>query len=229
MRYMGSKRRLAKYLLPIILEYREPGQYYVEPFCGGMNMMEHVDGPRIANDSNHYLMAMWRALLDGWTPPTELSKDDYYKIRKYKDFYPDHLVGFVGFGCSFGGMWFSSYAQDKRGDNYCLQSHNSVIKQVKKLVDVKLFCGNYLDLYIPENSIIYCDPPYAGTTKYKDDFDHDSFWVWCRRMSRRGYMVYVSEYNAPSDFVCVWQKQVNVPAAGMGKAPPAVEKLFTLF
>jgi len=226
---MGSKRRLAKYLLPIILEYREPGQYYVEPFCGGMNMMEHVDGPRIANDSNHYLMAMWRALLDGWMPPTSMSRDEYEMIKFNRDAYPPELVGFAGFGCAFGGTWFRGYAYDRRGVNYCLQSHNAVLKQAKKLVGVKLFCGSYVDLHIPENSVVYCDPPYAGTARYKDGLDHDSFWVWCREMSSKGHLVYVSEYSAPGDFICVWQKEIRVPVAGEGKALPAVEKLFTLF
>jgi len=35
MKYMGSKKRHAKELLPIILKDRQPGQWYVEPFVGG--------------------------------------------------------------------------------------------------------------------------------------------------------------------------------------------------
>lgn len=33
--YMGSKRRIAKYILPIMLSYRKEGQTWVEPFVGG--------------------------------------------------------------------------------------------------------------------------------------------------------------------------------------------------
>lgn len=35
MKYMGSKNRIAKEILPIILRDRKPNQWYVEPFVGG--------------------------------------------------------------------------------------------------------------------------------------------------------------------------------------------------
>ena len=68
MKYMGSKSRIAKYILPIILKDRKDDQYYVEPFCGGCNMIDKVGGNRIANDNNPYLIQMWKALIDGWQP-----------------------------------------------------------------------------------------------------------------------------------------------------------------
>lgn len=65
MKYMGSKRRIAKYILPIILKDRKPGQWYVEPFAGGMNSICEVDGNRIANDYHYYLIEMWKAIEGG--------------------------------------------------------------------------------------------------------------------------------------------------------------------
>lgn len=60
--------------------------------------------------------------------------------------------------------------------------------------------------------MVYCDPPYAGTEKYDGNtFDHASFWEWVRT---RDYPVYVSEYNAPDDFACVWEKRVPKKMAG---------------
>ena len=44
MKYMGSKNRIAKHILPIILKDRIENQYYVEPFVGGANMIDKVDG-----------------------------------------------------------------------------------------------------------------------------------------------------------------------------------------
>ena len=46
MKYMGSKARHAKELLPIILANRTEGQWYVEPFVGGANMIAKVEGLR---------------------------------------------------------------------------------------------------------------------------------------------------------------------------------------
>ena len=78
---MGSKRRIWKYIAPIILKNREEKQYYVEPFCGGCNSICQVDGLRIAADINPYLIAMWKDLLHGEKYPETISKEDYEKAK----------------------------------------------------------------------------------------------------------------------------------------------------
>ena len=61
MKYMGSKNRIAKEILPIML--KERGQRtWVEPFVGGANMIDKVSGNRIGADANKYLIAMWKGL-----------------------------------------------------------------------------------------------------------------------------------------------------------------------
>ena len=85
MKYMGSKNRFAKELLPIILKDRTKGQYYVEPFAGGMNMIDKVEGNRIANDIHTELIEMWKALVyDLWKPPLNVSKELYNKVKSEK-------------------------------------------------------------------------------------------------------------------------------------------------
>ena len=87
---------------------------------------------------------------------------------------------------------------------------------------------SFTDLDIPENSIIYCDPPYFGTEQYKNKFDHILFWDWVRTKSKQGNKVYVSEYNAPSDFVCVWEKKHKTIMANgeVTKSKDSTERLF---
>ena len=210
MKYMGSKARFAKDLLPIILKDRKPKQAYLEPFAGGMNMIDKVEGIRIANDQHQELMAMWQALIyDNWDPPQLVSEDEYKHIKYNQDQYPKYLVGYVGFN-SFGGKWFAGYRRDKEGKrDYWGEHYRNITKQVPKLEGVQLSCKSYLDLDIPKNSIIYCDPPYASTTKYRDGFDHDQFWEWCRQQSKDGHQVFISEYNAPDDFKCIWEKDAK--------------------
>ena len=58
MKYMGSKRRIAKEILPIILKDRQLNQWYVEPFVGGGNLIENVSGPCIGADNNKYIIAL---------------------------------------------------------------------------------------------------------------------------------------------------------------------------
>ncbi len=81
-----------------------------------------------------------------------------------------------------------------------------------------------------ENCLIYCDIPYFGTTSYKTEtFSHDIFWEWARKMSIKN-SVFVSEYNAPSDFECVWQGEIKTNFASQRNEAThkAVEKLFKL-
>lgn len=126
-------------------------------------------------------------------------------------------------------MWFSGYRKDKLGiRNYSDEAFRHIKKQAPKLYGVRFENKSYLDLDIPEQSIIYCDPPYNGTAKYKavDDFDNVKFWQWCRDKVEEGHQVFVSEYNAPDDFVCVWQQELKVSVARSGKQKTATEKLF---
>lgn len=34
------------------------------------------------------------------------------------------------------------------------------------------------------------------------------FWMWVRKVSRKA-KVFVSEYSAPEDFECIWEKQIT--------------------
>ena len=110
--------------------------------------------------------------------------------------------------------------------NHQTESRNGVLKQLPKIKDVDFVFASYEDLQIPPNSLIYCDPPYEGTTKYKDDFDHPKFWQWCRDMASKGHIIFVSEYNAPHDFECVWQKEIVSSLTQDTGSKKAVEKLF---
>jgi len=235
MKYMGSKNRFAKEILPIILKDREPEQYYTELFAGGMNTIDKVTGNRIANDIHTELIEMWKALVyDGWLAPTEISRETYKMIKDKKQNYEPWLVGWTGFNCSYSGKYFGGYAgrtKTKLGTirDYQLEARKNTYKQVENLKGVVFVNDEYNKVKIPENSIIYCDPPYENTTKYSNDFNHILFWDFVREKSKQGHKVYVSEYNAPKDFVCVWQKEAksSLSANGViGKSKTSVEKLF---
>ena len=240
MKYMGSKNRFAKELLPIILKDRTNGQYYVEPFAGGMNMIDKVTGNRIANDIHKELIEMWKALVyDKWEQPKRISKDVYNNARTNKTKYEPKLLGWIGFACSFSGDFFNGgcaldYPESRRRKDGTLPSYqqeaiNSTNRQRKKLEGVKFFNKNYYDLEIPENSIIYCDPPYENTTSYKDKFNHSDFWQWCREMKKQGHKVFVSEYNAPEDFKCIFELEQKTPISKTSKSKlKKIEKLFTI-
>lgn len=234
MKYMGSKNRIAKEILPIILKDRKEDQWYVEPFVGGANMIDKVTGKRLGTDINEYLIKALILIRDNpYSIPDLITEDDYQNIKSLKKV--DGLTGFVGFAMSFGGKWFGGYRRDVAGskgdiENMKTQTRRSkenAVEQSKYLQGVVFNNVSYLNLEIPPKSIIYCDPPYYGTTKYKDGFDHVVFWDWCRKKYKEGHIIYISEYNAPDDFVCVWQKEVATTISKQsGKID--TEKLFTL-
>lgn len=214
-----------------MLENRN-GRTWVEPFVGGANMIDKVDGKRIGSDVNTYLISLLKALQDGWTPPTEVSKEYFFKVKKNKDEYPNELVAYLGFQLTFGCEWWGSFRRDNTGKrSYDLEAYNNVMKQQPNLLGIDFHNCGYKDLEIPPNSLIYCDPPYEGVRKYIGfkGFDHDEFWQWCRDKTNEGHQVFVSEYNAPEDFKSIWEKEISASANNSvktGQGLKAVEKLF---
>ena len=79
MKYMGSKNRIAKHILPIMLKDRKEGQYWVEPFVGGANMIDKVEGNRIGADFNESVIKALKFIRDCSTPKSndEYNNDDY--------------------------------------------------------------------------------------------------------------------------------------------------------
>jgi DNA adenine methylase len=77
MKYMGSKGRHAREILPLILRSRMDGQPYVEPFVGGFNVIDKVEGIRFGNDNHPYLISLFKAVQNGWEPPTSVSEQEY--------------------------------------------------------------------------------------------------------------------------------------------------------
>ncbi|NOY72404.1 MAG: DNA adenine methylase [Gammaproteobacteria bacterium] len=230
MKYMGSKNRHAKELLPIILKNRRDGQCYVEPFVGGANMIDKVSGWRIGADKHEYLIALLISLSEGWEPPNDMSEKEYQDIKNNMSNYPKELVGFAGFPCSYGAKWFGGYCRGRANNgearDYIGEAWRNVVQQSIKLqgIDFRAVC--FRELILPEQSIIYCDPPYASATKYRDKFDHDDFWRWCREMVNDGHDLFASEYKAPDDFICIWEKQVNSSLTKDTGAKNNIERLF---
>ena len=81
------------------------------------------------------------------------------------------------------------------------ESLNAKIKdnseRLERLQRLQVFRGDYRDVRIEPDSLIYCDIPYKNTTKYAGGgFDHESFYDWAERQSEP---VIISEYAMPED------------------------------
>lgn len=228
MLYMGSKRRLAKHIVPIIKSLRKDGQTYVEPFVGGGNLIEKIEGNRIGSDINPDCIQALCDIRDNveQLPRTnaEFTEEDYKKLRVSHDY---RFRSYAGFAFSWGGKWLGGWARNSENRDYVAKAFHSAMKQSPLLQGVTLLCCSYDELVVPDESFIYCDPPYKGTTAYRHRFDSNKFFDWCVRMHDKGHTVLVSEYFAPDTrFSCVWEGSIVNELVKDGDKRVVRERLF---
>lgn len=228
MRYLGGKSKIAKPLTARILELTPNRKRLVEPFIGGGAMTSELAphfGEVDASDAHEDLVLMWQALLNGWEPPTSITENEY-KALKLSD--PSALRGFAGFGVSWGGKWFGGYARGD-GRNYADQSSRALVRQAAKMGNVTVSRAGFLEVNVRLNDVIYCDPPYAGTTGYEPVFNSEIFWITARSWVEKGADVFVSEYAAPEGWPEVWAKtRTRDMKSKLTNAVQVTEKLFHL-
>lgn len=227
MKYMGSKNRIAKEILPIMLKNRN-GMDWVEPFVGGGNMIDKVDGRRIGYDANKYAIQALISIRDylDYLPKNNLEFNEFdYKNLRLSDEYKHK--GYAGFAFSYGGKWMGGWSRNKtKSRDYVNESYRNAQRQSVALQGCFFVCKpyNYIDISHP--SLIYCDPPYAGTTGYKNSFNHEDFWNWCREKTSDGHLVFISEYNAPDDFISIYEKKITSSLTSDTGGKFGTEKLF---
>ena len=235
MRYQGSKTKMSKVIKSIVEKNISKNDWYVEPFVGGCNSFSSINhNKKLGCDVNKYIIALWKDIQAGtFIAPKVVIEMVYNDIKKdyleQTGIYPDSLIGYVGFACSYGSGWWNGYAHfnEKKNENHITEARNGLIKHVFDFDGLhnSIFINcSYKDLILTDSAFIYCDPPYQGTKQYESDFDNNEFWEWCREQIYAGNKVLVSEYNAPSDFVCIWSKEMQ---DGMGNSSnKKAEKLF---
>ncbi len=234
LKYLGSKARIASQILPIMLaEADKHGiETWYEPFVGGGNMIDKVPArfARIGSDVNPHTIYALRDIRDRATElPEDFTEAEYRAVQFKAE--PGPVNSLARFVASFSGKFAAGFARGDKPDgtprNYWKEARRNAIKQQPGLQGVLLAEAPYRDLSLVVGALIYCDPPYEGTTSYKTGgFDHAAFWQWCRDMAH-GNLVFVSEYSAPTDFECVWSGEVrNNVASTFTTAKFATEKLF---
>lgn len=218
--YHGGKKRIGKSLAQIIVDTSLEVenfdiQGYCEPFCGMLSVYKHVpwffedqglqDLTYLAGDTNESVVEMWSAAQKGWRPPTKAcSKKKFEDLKSSDDC--SALKGYIGHSCTFRGVFFDSYFLHP--PSRLKRNRDDVLDTAEELVDVDIFSGPYSQFSNLKGFVIYCDPPYAGTScryydgrGYKDrlSFDNSAFWKWCDKMSVDN-IVFVSEYTAPPSY-----------------------------
>lgn len=238
-KYMGSKSRVAKYIVPIIQKCIDENNIttYIEPFAGGLNVIDKIRCKhRYAYDINKYLIALWLHLQNDGKLLDNVPRELYNEVRaNYQSgCYEDWYVGNIGFLASYNGRWFDGgyaqpgYEKNKSGmryRDYYREASNNILNQLANVEDIELKTEDYRNIQ-PSGAVVYCDPPYQGVKKYANsvDFNYEEFWDIMRKWSENNY-VFVSELDAPDDFRCIWMQEVSRSIKATDKSR-AVEKLF---
>ena len=232
--YQGGKKRLGKEISSVILDiekqYTNEQLDYFEPFCGMLGVCIHIiknnpDRKIRMNDYNPDIVSLWTSVQKGWKPPTVVSKEFFLELKDSKVSSPER--GFVGFACSYNGNMFGGF----RTDHFLSNSVKSVNEYSKYIKNVEFLNKSYDD-YVPKNKLIYCDPPYINNqltyNKYFKNFDTEKFWNVMREWSKDNYVI-ISEYIAPEDFQCIWEKSTSFASGTKNvKTTKRIEKLFML-
>lgn len=242
MKYMGSKSRIAKHIVPIIQKYIDDNNItkYWEPFCGGCNVIDKIlCEQKFASDKNKYLIALLQRVQARKPLYETVSKELYDKARTAfnngdTSEFEDWEIGNIGFIASFNGRWFDGgyakpgYEKTKnrlRYRDYYKEAKNNLLNQAPSLKGIRFAHIDYTEIY-PHGMLVYCDPPYQGTKQYANAtaFDYDIFWNTMREWSKDNIVI-ISEENAPNDFECIWEQEVSRSIKATDKSK-SIEKLF---
>lgn len=95
-----------------------------------------------------------------------------------------------------------------------------------KMSKLKTTIGDYRDVEILPDSVIYADIPYKFSRGYGDDeyFDHEAFYDWCETQAA---LVLISEYWMPEDrFVCIAEFPRTSTFSATNNSKKEIEKVF---
>lgn len=229
--YVGSKSRLSKYIVPILQKYIDINNVttYIEPFVGGANIIDKINCEnRIGYDIHEGLIGIFNAVKNGFIPPSTITETEYNNAKK--GLISEPLRSYIGFQGSYATKYWGGFARGFKADGitprdiYNERTRNFK-KQIPNLLDIHFEVKNFLDINT-ENSLIYCDPPYKNTTEYSTGgFNHNLFWNWVKNLSNKNIVI-VSEFQAPTEFKSIWEKERN---CSLDKDTGAVKKIEKLF
>lgn len=229
--FQGSKTKYTKYIIPILQEYLNKGNYkgFIDAMCGGCNVIDKIDyHTKIAYDIDKCLIDLYiQAQKEDFNFPDEITREMWDSCKDEPDKNPDWLVALVAYFTSYSARGFKGgWAMNGTRDFYHERLKNFKA-QLPMLKDVKFEAKDLQDLDC-EGYLIYLDPPYKDTKPYDstDHFDTLKFWDKVRELSKKNTVI-ISEQIAPSDFESIWSISTSRNCFG-SKLTAASEHLFTL-
>lgn len=216
--YHGGKSRHSKAIYSAIMKDLNGKEIkgLVEPFCGGLNVTkEFINYKCYCFDSNEELIYMYSFIKDNGLPEMPIITKERHKELLVQEEY-SFEGAFSNFFCTYMCKYRDSFASNDTKEKWHNQRYRSIEKSLSTIKAANFKCCKFTEIekFIDINSggyIIYCDPPYAGTTNYKNnDFNSDEFWTLVEKWSSFGNYVYVSELQCPIESEVIYEKSLNV-------------------
>lgn len=220
--YQGSKRGLAKYILPY---FPSDVNCLIEPFCGAsaISLSSSAYGlikKVIINDLNEPLMYLWQEILDNpenlvkqyeqlWHEQQTDKKAYFFKVREQfnKTHKPHHLLYLLARIVKGSVRYNSSGAFNQSADNRRLGMRPDTMR--KNIINVSSLLSGMTTLSsidfsevvkkAKKNDLVYMDPPYQGTSftrnqRYLNGLNYDDF-VDVLKIMNESNISYIISYD----------------------------------
>ncbi len=243
MRSRGGKSRLRKPIGEMLAGLADRlGVARIEDRCCGSLAVTRgvyeVSGRRVALalDANEALICTYKAVRDGWIPPRRITREQYQEIQRGPQPVDDPMTAFALLFCSYGGKWGSGYMpddlrrpEDSTGRHASVKAHNELLKLRDILRTLELVCANAWDMFPETASVLFFDPPYAGSEEYafaksqeQRPFDRHRLGreLWALR---KRHAIVVSEFDMPAG----WREIKSIHVKWPGLMANKVERFFT--
>lgn len=188
---------------PIIQAIAANKKKYVEPFGGGLNMYTSIRHPdKQAYDINPHLVALINGVAAGRSLPDLYDAELYHAARVDRAdpvAFDDFTIGAFGFLATYAGRWFAGFSVRLGGRDYVRERVSNLDRQLAGVPRPLNFeVSAYQDIPVTSDTCYYLDPPYAGTTGYRDAFEFGPFLAWARDLaSDPSNVVLLSGYEVP--------------------------------
>jgi DNA adenine methylase len=228
MAYLGGKSKSAEHILDVLNHPAFDAFEYFEPFAGYCHIARRIVRKQsyTLSDNNELLIVLLKHIQKYKNNHPSITKKEYTVLRDNPS--KDKLrASYAAFCYSYNGKFFGGFVEKYGTRNYPKERkrYYDILHDNPTFSKANILYKDYTHYINLKNKLIYCDPPYMGTTEYHSSFDSELFWRNIRSMSNHNY-VFVSEYTAPDDFVCIASKVKRTSMAGRGATRKRIEKLF---
>lgn len=183
--------------------------------------------------NEHYKRALHYAIcFHDYKPMLELGGPDLSPIESCKTMHGRRMKAYQILGGKHGwwgvsGVHLENLERLERLQNLERLERIQSLAGTTNMDRLEVIQGNYWEVEIEEDAVIYLDPPYANTNGYGakkiSDFDSEGLYDWIEAQKAP---VYISEYNMPQErFECIWELKTK---SYINQSAPteAVERLF---